>query len=139
MTSSVSFDVAGIPAPQGSKKAFVVAGKARMTDMGGEKHRTWRNAVTAAAAEALRSHGAVLDGPLALTITFRFPRPASARKGATWKPTAPDLDKLLRAAGDSLTASGLIHDDARIARINAEKRLVNDGEGPGAHISITPL
>ena len=49
-------------------------------------------------------------------------RPAAARRrGWAHKTTAPDLDKLLRAVGDSLQAGGLIADDAAIASITATK------------------
>ena len=54
--------------------------------------------------------------------------------GCWWKPTAPDLDKLVRSVGDSLTASGLIKDDARIVALRAMKIEV-DG-WTGATISV---
>jgi Holliday junction resolvase RusA-like endonuclease len=80
-----------------------------------------------------------MDGPLSLDVVFRAPMPASRSKairaaGRWWKPTAPDLDKLVRSVGDSLTASGLIKDDARIVALRAMKIEV-DG-WTGATISV---
>jgi Holliday junction resolvase RusA-like endonuclease len=52
----------------------------------------------------------------------------------------PDLDKLVRAVGDSLQAARLLKDDARIVRLGTcEKWEVNDGSRPGATIKITRL
>ena len=47
---SVSFNVAGTPKPQGSKRAFAVNGRARMKETGGLEHAAWRNAVSEVAA-----------------------------------------------------------------------------------------
>lgn len=75
-----------------------------------------------------------MDGPLSLDVVFRAPMPASRSKairaaGRWWKPTAPDLDKLVRSVGDSLTASGLIKDDARIVALRAMKWEVDGWTG----------
>jgi Holliday junction resolvase RusA-like endonuclease len=60
---------------------------------------SWRAAVIEYAQKAYA--GPPLDGALELTVTFWFPRPKSAKKGARWKTTAPDLDKLARGVGDA--------------------------------------
>lgn len=124
-TTAVTFDILGLPAPQGDKSAVMVGGKARLIEgrrgSGRERHRDWRSAVAEAARTAAETHGQ-LDGALRLSVTFRFPMPASRPKrvqelGEAPKISAPDLDKLLRALGDGLTAGGLIRDDARIASL----------------------
>lgn len=123
---AVTFDVVGIPMPQGSMKAFSAAGKARMKPSGGAGFAAWRNAVSDAAKRIADQRDAPMDGPLLLTAEFRFPLPASRPKrlrdaGIAAKTTAPDIDKLLRCLGDALTASGLIADDARISEVRAIK------------------
>lgn len=128
MSRPIRFEVLGIPAPQGSKRAFVANGKARMRDMGGTKAVAWRDSV-AAAARDVAGHAdinAPLDGVLVLDVQFRFPMPASRPKkiralGEWPKTTTPDLDKLLRSIGDGLQAGGLIADDARFWSTSATK------------------
>jgi Holliday junction resolvase RusA-like endonuclease len=51
---------------------------------------------------------------------------------------SPDLDKLIRAVGDSLTDSGVVIDDSRIVRISARK-LYAEGIQPGATIQVKTL
>ena len=140
--SRVTFDVYGSAQPQGSKTkmpngAMLEGGTAELR----ANRRNWRSAVAAAAADALADQlaGRQMDGPLSLDVVFRAPMPASRPKwmralGCWWKPTAPDLDKLVRSVGDSLTASGLIKDDARIVALRAMKIEV-DG-WTGATISV---
>jgi len=83
-----------------------------------------------------------LDGPLKVTVTFRFPMPQSRssvvrRSGWAWRATKPDLDKLCRAVCDSLTQGGLIADDARIVQLHAEKvEIANTWHG--AEITVAP-
>lgn len=124
--TTIRFDVIGVPTPQGSKTkmpngAMLEGGTANLR----AKRIDWRNAVADAAREQAAVHG-TLDGDLVLDVSFRFPMPASRSKavreqGMAWKNTAPDLDKLVRSVGDSLTASGLIKDDARLVHIVASK------------------
>ena len=144
--SRVTFDVYGSAQPQGSKSlmpngAMLEGGTAELR----ANRRNWRSAVAAAAADALADQlaGRQMDGPLSLDVVFRFPMPASRPKavrawGWAWKTTAPDTDKLLRSVGDSLTASGLIRDDARIASIEGVKIEVADG-WTGATITLRRL
>jgi Holliday junction resolvase RusA-like endonuclease len=127
MTALVEFEVLGVPAPQGSKTAVTVGGKARVIQAGSksgrEKHRAWRGAVAQAARDVAgdRPH----DGPLWLSISFRFPmpksRPAAARAAGRWPHSVkPDIDKVLRATADGLTDGGLIADDSRICAVECE-------------------
>lgn len=122
---ALEFVILGVPAPQGSKRAFVVAGKARMSDMGSTKAVAWRDSISAAARDIAADEGR-LDGPLGLSVEFRFPMPASRKRavrdsGRAWKTTAPDIDKLLRCLCDGLSAGGLITDDARFCAVEATK------------------
>lgn len=125
---SITFTVAGTPAQMGSKKAFIRGGRAIITDDNSNKRRTWANAVTAAAAEAMGERKP-FTGPVLLVVSFAFQRPAShfgSGKNATkLKPSAPtihaqspDLDKLIRCVGDALT--GVVYrDDRQIAEVRA--------------------
>lgn len=121
---TVTFEVVGIPKPQGSMKAFAVGGRAMMKPSGGNEFAAWRNAVSQAARDV--NAPAPMSGPLRLNIVFRFPMPKSRPKalqvaGQGWKTTAPDTDKLIRCVGDALTAAGLIGDDALFAIVHAKK------------------
>lgn len=132
----ITFEVLGLPAPQGSKTRMpngaVVEGKSAEQR---RRHGSWRDSIAAAAREAAEQiERAPLDGPLVLTVEFRFPMPSSRRKavrdaGRCLKVSAPDLDKLVRTLGDGLQAGGLIRDDARLAQIHAGKFEVNGWTG----------
>lgn len=126
----VAFEVLGVPAPQGSKSAFIRGGKVRMVEAGSAtgrtKVRSWRSAVAHAALEAAHNLDGPMDGPLHLAIEFRLPMPASRPKrmrqaGMAWHTTKPDLSKLIRATEDALTDAGLIRDDARICALRVSK------------------
>lgn len=142
----LSFDVTGLPAPQGSKTAVSAGGRARVIEGGsatGRKaHAAWRAAVHQACSDAITADlEAPWDAPVAVTVTFRFPMPASRNRatrlrGWAWKQSKPDLDKLLRSTCDSLTTAGLLADDSRIVRAVAEK-VELDGSWTGAEIHVT--
>ena len=139
----VDLRILGVPAPQGSKTAVNVGGRARVIEgssaSGREKHRAWRTAVAEAAAHAMASREAPFDGPLQMVVEFRLPRPASARKAAHWADRKPDLDKILRSTLDGLTDGGLIADDARVCYVSASKQLADPSDPwTGAKIRIGP-
>jgi crossover junction endodeoxyribonuclease RusA len=123
------FDVLGQPAPQGSKKHV---GRGVMIET--SKHLpSWRDSVADAARTAAAGNDP-LTGPLELDVTFRFAMPASRSAkiralGQAFKTSAPDLDKLVRAVGDSLKTGGLIRDDALIVRLDATKLEVDGWTG----------
>lgn len=138
----ISFYVLGVPAPQGSKTAVVRGGRAILLDgataTARSKHVQWRQAVAAAAHEAAASNPPY-PLPIAATIVFRFPMPASRTKrdralGWLWKHSAPDLDKLLRSTFDGLTDGGLIADDRLIVSVVATK--IEVGGWTGASIEV---
>lgn len=142
-------NVVGTPAPQGSKRAFVVNGHAVMTESSA-KVKPWRQDVTAAVQAALVNAGwwVIPPGPVRVDITYYLPRPryhyGTGKNAAHLKPSAPvycdkkpDKDKLDRATFDALTASGAIRDDAQIAAGFTEKRYAD--HATGARITITPL
>jgi len=65
-----------------------------------------------------------------------MPKPASVKRSLP--SVSPDLDKLIRAVGDSLTDSGVVTDDSRIVRISARK-VYAQGIEPGASIVVKAL
>ena len=136
---SVDLRVLGVPAPQGSKTRMpngrIIEGSSAT---GRAKHRAWRTAVAEAAAHAMTTRDAPLDGPLQLAVEFRLPRPASARKGKMWADRKPDIDKILRSTLDGLTDGGLIADDARVVYVSASKALADLSDPwTGAVIRLT--
>ena len=138
MSEPITFDVIGVPAPQGSKSAFVRGGRAVIVDgsskTGRDKHAAWRADVTQAARIAAR--GRTFEGPVAVEIVFRLALPASDPY-RTMHTTSPDLDKLVRSVLDSLTNSGLIRDDSLVWNISACKVYARYPWPTGAEISVT--
>lgn len=127
---TLAFSVDGLPVPQGSMKAFVVRGRARVTHDAGRELAVWRQAIAARA----RAAGATPQhGPVTVVLTFRLFRPKSRSKAAM-PDRRPDLDKLVRAALDALTGIAFL-DDAQVVRCHAEKRY--ESSYPGLTVAIT--
>lgn len=145
----LTFNVTGTPAPQGSKRAFVVNGHAVMAESS-KKVKPWRQDVTAAALNAMASVPGFQPyaGPVSVRVVFWISRPGyhfrSGARSRELKPTAPryvdkkpDGDKLLRATLDALTSSGVFRDDAQVAILTGVKEYA---DGPtGARIEIASL
>lgn len=134
--TEIGFFAYGNPAGQGSKRHV---GNGVMVESS-KQLPSWGAAIIEYAQKAY--DGPPLDGPLELQVTFWFPRPKSARKGARWKTTAPDLDKLCRGVGDALQIAGTITSDARIVSWRAIKQLSLLEMAPafcGADITISCL
>jgi Holliday junction resolvase RusA-like endonuclease len=146
--TTLTIDVTGTPAPQGSKRAFVVNGRAVMTESS-KKVKPWRQDVVAAVHNTLAETDWTTPAhAVEVSLCFYMPRPAyhfrTGKHAHELKPNAPayvdkkpDSDKLARSTLDALTTSAVIKDDAQVARLVIEKRYAN---GPtGARITITPL
>jgi Holliday junction resolvase RusA-like endonuclease len=134
------FRVYGIPKPGGSKKAFVVRGRAIITDAC-KDNKQWRDSVIAAFVDV---HGKALvyDCPLNVVICFIMPRPKGhygkrgLRSSAPIYPTTkPDLLKLARSTEDALTSFAW-RDDCLIVDEHIFKVYESDKEKPGAIIQI---
>jgi Holliday junction resolvase RusA-like endonuclease len=138
---SMTFQVYGTPAPQGSKVAFRVGQHVRMKEASGAKHAIWRDAVAVAAHNAFPGEPPLL-GPLRLTVRFRFPMPksrtkAQREKGYIYKTSAPDIDKLVRCVGDALMAAGVVKDDSQFVSLSAFKHETT--AWTGAEITLEEL
>jgi crossover junction endodeoxyribonuclease RusA len=127
--------VPGKPAPQGSTKAYVVGGRARVTSDNPQTY-SWRGVVAAVVRNAIGPGIQLPSGPVALGLEFAMPRRASEPKRVTPAHVRkPDLDKLTRAALDALT--GLVFtDDSQVVSFDRLcKRTAEIGEQPGVLIT----
>ncbi len=124
-------EVFGDPVAQGSKRAFVVGQRAVVVDTNKASLRTWRSDIVAAARAELDGDGP-FTGPVNVVAFFWLRQP----KKPKWRlpGVRPDVDKLLRALLDALTAAGVFHDDAQVTSISARKRY---GETPRCVIAVS--
>jgi len=129
--AEVSFSVTGNPASQGSHAIM----QGRIVQVNSSKHKAWRKAIAEAATESLPDNWNLIDEPCELVVNFYMPKPKTVTRPLP--SVSPDLDKLIRAVGDSLTGT-VITDDSRIVRISARK-LYAEGIQPGATISVKTL
>lgn len=130
----LEFVVHGDPKPQGSKRAYVVAGRAVVVDDNKKALRDWRADVVAAACDALSDAGWPMippEGPFGVHLTFRLRRPKSSKR--EWPSVRPDAGKLSRAVEDAMTAAGVYRDDGQIVRLVVDKEY---GDKPGVHVCV---
>lgn len=116
----IDFRVYGQPRPQGSKNIY----RGRLVESA-KGLKEWREAVATEAAK----QSFYTEQPVELLVHFYLERPKTVKRA---KPSVkPDLDKLLRSIGDSISGV-LIKDDAQIVIMSAKKEY---GE-PGAWIQL---
>jgi len=127
----LTFDVSGEPASQGSHSVI----NGRIVQVNSAKHKRWRNAVAFAALDLVGTEWELIEDPIELSVIFYLPRPKTATR--EFPAVMPDLDKLIRSVGDSLTGT-VIRDDSRIITIHAQK-LYADSRGSGAVIRVKTL
>ena len=141
---SLAFTVIGVPQAQGSTRAFVPKGWTRpIITSTNPQNKGWRQTIaTAASFELQRPEHAsrLFAGPIALEVTFYLPRPKkflTKRLAGADVPhtTRPDIDKLVRSAGDALTKI-VWADDAQLTDLIARKRYCAEGEHPRAVIIV---
>jgi Holliday junction resolvase RusA-like endonuclease len=129
----IEFRVYGQPIPQGSMKAFVVRGRPVLTS-DNPRTRPWKHTVLLVARDAM--HGAPpFTGPVNVNLWFYLSRPKSAPKGRVLPTVKPDLDKLVRAVLDALTAAGVWTDDSQVCNLIASK-CYETGTGFPPHADI---
>lgn len=126
--SEIQFTVPGVPKPQGSKRGFVVKGKAVLVESAGTPLKDWRAVVALAATEAMSGH-APFEGPVRVTLSFNLPRPKSHGKKVTFPEHRPDIDKLARSVLDALTHV-CFADDGQVTTLFARKRWAVPGLVP---------
>jgi Holliday junction resolvase RusA-like endonuclease len=130
--AEVSLSVTGDPASQGSHAIM----HGRIVQVNSSKHKAWRRAIVQEAIATLPDDWQPIDEPCELIVNFYLPKPKTVDRQLP--SVSPDLDKLIRAVGDSLTDSGVVIDDSRIVRISARK-LYAEGIAPGATIQVKTL
>ena len=79
---------------------------------------------------------APLEGPLALTVMWLFPKGRSHKNGE-WRTTKPDTDNLQKLLKDCMTKCQFWKDDAQVVREFVEKRWSD--EPCGIYIEIQEL
>ena len=148
MTNTISFIVYGRPEPQGSSRAFVIAGRAHITSAN-KKLKPYRQEVAGAAIVARDAAGvcgvfAPKHVPVFAEFRFYFERPPSIPKRRVQHVVKPDIDKLVRASLDAITGI-LLCDDAQVVELIAKKfygsparveitvRIAQDNELPTAN------
>lgn len=133
--SEVSLFVPGVPVPQGSKNAYVRNGRAVLVEAN-KNHKTWRKQIQ----EAAEQYRGAFPGetPVHIEEIYVFERPPSVKPSK--RPhmcVKPDLDKLERSTGDSVSAAKVWQDDSRVVSRFSKKLYSDQTELPlGAHITI---
>lgn len=138
---SSTFFVPGIPVPKGSAKAFVVGGRAIVTQTNRDKQRPWSASIGLKAEEAgVKLH----SGPVQIICSFLFPRPKAHYRGKaqTLREDAPrlhikkpDIDKLVRCVLDALTGIAWV-DDSQVQLGFCRKGYIINHEQPGVMIHL---
>lgn len=123
-TTGLTFTVIGTPQPAGSKKGFVINGKAVLSDAN-KKSKPWKQEVASVASQAFLATGRalLLTGPIRATFCFYRPRLTShfgksgvlnkSGRDTPYPITKPDALKLARGVEDALTKV-VYHDDSQI-------------------------
>ncbi len=119
----IIFSVDGQPVPQGSMKVI----NGHVIHSRGSALAAWRSSI---ALEARKAGAFPSREPIVLDITFRLLRPRTVKRKEPTVP--PDLDKLVRAVLDALTAIAYL-DDSQVTEIYARKIYT---DMPGAHVEI---
>ncbi len=125
----VSFEVHGLPIPQGSTRVWMVNGKP-ITTSSARGLGAWRRLVADVAQNYAPKEP--WDGPVGIELHFGLPKPKSApKRKRVWPDKRPDLDKLTRAVLDALTYV-VFADDSQVIDIRASK----DYGAPGVHVEV---
>ncbi|HYT17866.1 MAG TPA: RusA family crossover junction endodeoxyribonuclease [Thermoplasmata archaeon] len=128
----ITFQVHGLPIPQGSARSWVVNGKPVITSAA-KGLATWRRLVADVAQRFAPTEPWL--GPVGIELHFGIPKPKSApKKRRVWPDKRPDLDKLCRAVFDALTYV-VYADDSQVVEIAATK----DYGPPGVVVEVRKI
>lgn len=139
MTAIWAF-IPGKPVPKGSARAFVRRGRAVVTHAN-KKTKPWQRRATEIIQD---THDGWVLAACEVECVFTFLRPPShldkrgeVRKGKPAQHTTkPDVDKLLRAALDSITDAGVWPDDSYCVSATGRKFYTSDPAAEGVTITI---
>ena len=147
MSRTIEFTVPGKAVPMGSKRGFVIAGRAIVSDVNPKGKKQWANAVASAAAEQMRLlSDCPSSGSVSVTIAFSFTRPkghyGTGKQSEKVKASSParhtqkpDADKLLRCALDAMTKI-VYRDDSQVCFIAVLKQWTTGQEESRFHVTI---
>ena len=119
---SLTFDVYGRPAPQGSKRYIGGSAKQGGRFIEASKYLpAWRKEITTAALAIMQDEDwQTVADPVSLEVVFYLERPATIpQHKRPWPIKPPDLDKLVRGVCDGLTDAGVWEDDDQVVRVTA--------------------
>jgi len=122
--------VPGKATPQGSKKGFVINGKAILVDASGG-NKEWRKKVT----DSVKAHKEYIRYKGAVNVSLGFFMEKAKSNKKQFMIQKPDIDKLARSVLDALTDSEVIEDDSRIVHLTINK-LWAEEQSPGVSIFI---
>jgi Holliday junction resolvase RusA-like endonuclease len=129
----ITFTIPLAAKPQGSKKAFVINGKAVLVEASKDLKALRAEFSRQITEQAYLDKWVRIDrpDPALVTIVFTFVRPSSVKR--EHMTVVPDLDKLTRFCLDALTqADNIWEDDSQATAIHAYKTY-----GPEAKTEIT--
>lgn len=135
--TGVRFTVRGVPVAQGSPKAFIAGGKARVVS-GASRSTTplgaWRLSIASEARQAMTDLPS-FDGPVTVAARFVMSRPPSHFRtdGKSLVRTASryprlDVDKLARSLLDALTGV-CFDDDSQVTELVVTKAWDDEARG----------
>lgn len=142
--STLTVFVAGVPAPQGSKRYL---GNGVLVESS-KRVAPWRADIRQAAEKAITggAHADLWNGPVSVVLSFAMPRPKhhyrTGRHADELRDHAPlvhtntpDMDKLERAVLDAFT--GIVwEDDKRVVEKHTTKTYANYEQHPGVVITV---
>jgi Holliday junction resolvase RusA-like endonuclease len=153
IATCLSFDVRGLPHPQGSMRTHALP-NGKVAVRYPPAVWDWRHKVQAAAIDAMQGRER-FEGAVKVGLGFDLVRPNdhflpvnSRRRAPELKATAPaypinvssgDIDKYSRAICDSLTDAEVWIDDSQVAYLIAAKRYVTDNRPAGVLITVEEL
>jgi Holliday junction resolvase RusA-like endonuclease len=131
----VCVEVAGRPAPKGSRTAAKTRHGKLYTYPASKHERPWVDAVADATMVVMR-HRATPAPPYHVGLTLRIPK---GRNSTNPWPTQHDLDKLARAVIDGLVKGKAMVDDRHVTSMTVCKLYAADGEEPGVTASVQEI
>jgi crossover junction endodeoxyribonuclease RusA len=140
----VSGEPKGQPRPRAFARKFGDKWQARVYDAGTAE--AWKSQI----ALAVKPHLPPVPwtGPIALTVTFLFPRPkkhfrsngAAKDDAPQYHTSKPDIENCEKALLDALTQCGLWRDDSQVCHLSSKKRYSNAADnGCGAMVRVEVL
>ena len=135
--SGIVFTAVGNPATKGSARAFIVRGRAIVTN-DCKRERPWAQEVRRCADYAMVLQPWI--GPVVVRVEFRMSRPKrlGKRRVNVLFDRRSDIDKCLRSILDALSGVCFL-DDAQVVGIEAVQFYADFGQPPGATVAVRPI